>query len=518
MKANIEQAGTQRKRAGRSSGRLARYRKTMAVLGMVAGAFLLLNSFKKTSSGIDDDNPSSKCVSCHQKTGNGRAIVEQWRDSKHYKKGVGCLDCHGVDKARIDGFEHHGERIATIVTPDDCAMCHKKETGQFAKSHHADAAMILGSLDNVLAEVVEGHTGYNKGANPAAANGCWQCHGSKVELLRDAAGKVVTDTGGVPQYDPKTWPNSGIGRINLDGSKGSCAACHNRHNFSSAQARQPDNCGKCHLGPDHPQMEIYTESKHGINYLAHKDSMHLTSEKWIVGVDYSAAPTCATCHMSATPNMEITHDVGDRISWTLRPPVSQKIDAAMKSKYEKMGKPLPPDFLSADQRRISMKDVCSQCHTKNFVEDFYTQYDNQVNLYNDKFGIPATKIYTQLKSEGLLTAVDFDEKIEWTYYYLWHHEGRRSRMGASMMGPDYTQWHGNYEVADRFYSEFIPQVKEIIEQGKKNGKKESAEKAERTMNDILNTDMHKWYLGKMDPAEEQKRKEDSKKFRERYEK
>ena len=52
--------------------------------------------------------------------------------------------------------------------------------------------------------------------------------------------------------------------------------------------------------------------------------MNLTSEKWIVGVDYSAAPTCATCHMSATREQALTHDVGQRISWTLRPIISVK--------------------------------------------------------------------------------------------------------------------------------------------------------------------------------------------------
>ena len=31
-----------------------------------------------------------------------------------------------------------------------------------------------------------------------------------------------------------TWPNTGIGRLNLDGSLGSCSACHSRHDFSRA--------------------------------------------------------------------------------------------------------------------------------------------------------------------------------------------------------------------------------------------------------------------------------------------
>ena len=64
--------------------------------------------------------------------------------------------------------------------------------------------------------------------------------------------------------------------------------------FSSAQARTPDTCGKCHMGPDHPQIEIYNESKHGILYRAKLHEMNLKSKKWVVGVDYTAAPTCAT--------------------------------------------------------------------------------------------------------------------------------------------------------------------------------------------------------------------------------
>ncbi len=63
------------------------------------------------------------------------------------------------------------------------------------------------------------------------------------------------------KLDPATWPNSGIGRINPDGSEGSCSACHSRHKFSVEQARNPENCGKCHMGTDYPQLEIYQESK-----------------------------------------------------------------------------------------------------------------------------------------------------------------------------------------------------------------------------------------------------------------
>ncbi len=487
-------------------------------LGIALVAIWLVSCSGEAGSGKEKakaqiSEKTAHCISCHGEAGNGKVITQQWKESRHAQMGVGCIDCHKAEEGDVDGFEHHGDKIATIVTPNDCAKCHKKESDEFQASHHADAGMIMGSLDNVLAEVIEGHTEFNGGANPAAASGCWQCHGSTVALLKDESGNPIKNEEGVLQFDPKTWPNTGVGRINLDGSKGSCSACHSRHSFSSSLSRQPENCGKCHMGPDHPQIEIYNESKHGIAYRAFREDMNLDAQPWIVGQDYSAAPTCATCHMSATPNQPITHEIGARISWTLRPKVSEKVDVALKKKFKKLGKPLPEGFLTWEQRRANMQDVCTQCHNKGYVDNFYVQFDNMINLYNEKFGKPALKIFNLLGSTGLRTKVKFDDEIEWTYFFLWHHEGRRARHGVAMMGPDYTQWHGNYEVAHRFYMEFVPQVKELI---KHADNKAGAKEVQALLDEVLNSDMHKWFLGKEDPEALKKRNAASKAFRERY--
>ena len=170
------------------------------------------------------------------------------------------------------------------------------------------------------------------------------------------------------------------------------------------------------------------------------------NDRWVVGKDYTAAPTCATCHMSAISYQPVTHDVGKRISWTLRPPVSRKL-------------------ANASKKREAMKDVCSSCHSKPFIEKFYIQFDNLVNLYDEKFAKPAMAIRKELMDKGKLTKADFDDKLDWIYYELWHHEGRRARHGASMSGPNYTWWHGMYEVAKHFYTEFMPEVRHIA--GKK---------------------------------------------------
>lgn len=435
--------------------------------------------------GLSDE--SKACVECHKQANPG--IYGQWGTSKHYGANVGCYECHQAGREDADAFDHNGYTISIIVSPNDCAKCHKQEVVEFVTSHHARAAQILGSLDNVLGEVVEG---------PAAAvSGCRQCHGSEVKVV------------GKGKLDPDTWPNTGMGRINPDGSTGSCSACHTRHAFSAAQARQPENCGRCHLGPDHPQKEIYEESKHGIAYYSNMDKMNLNSSKWVVGEDYTAAPTCATCHMSATPDLPLTHDVGARISWTLRPAVSEKIDAA----DIKAGKPSKP----WEARRNDMKQVCNVCHTPDYVQSFYHQFDNVVELYNSKFALPGRDIMQTLSAQKLITTdPQFDDEIEWTWYFLWHHEGRRARMGASMFAPDYTQWHGFFEVGHRFYTELIPRAKELAHKAELAGNKAAAEKVNAKIDEILNSRDHRWFIGKMPPEEKARRGKATEEFKKRY--
>jgi hypothetical protein len=267
-----------------------------------------------------------------------------------------------------------------------------------------------------------------------------------------------------------------MGRINPDGSMGSCSACHARHEFSRAQARQPEACGKCHLGPDHPQIEVWEESKHGVLYHANREILSLEKDIWRAGKDYFSGPTCSSCHMSAAGKQPVTHDVGERISWTLRPPVSVKLNMVVYEDGSKQDIPgdspeLPAAGSTHDgrkvvrtmtwqERRDAMQDVCGQCHDKSFVAGAYSQFDDVVVLYNDKFARPAKAIIGELKERGIITKADFDDPIEWTWWELWHHEGRRARHGAAMQGPDYTWWHGMYEVAKHFYEKFIPQLKE----------------------------------------------------------
>ena len=417
--------------------------------------------------------------------------MKHWEASVHATQGIGCLDCHGVpvpgqgedirnpryvvnvtwDKdtglknvalsmkngklvERPDIWRHEGVEIVTDVSPRTCARCHEKQTEQFFNSRHSIACQFIGSLDNFLGRFAEG---------PAAAiSGCQQCHGSEVRVE-----KVSVDSH-APIYSPDTWPNTGIGRVNADGSWGSCSACHSRHEFSSEVARRPENCGKCHMGPDHPQAEIYAESKHGIAFRKNERFMKLDlpGGKWVLGKDYAQAPTCSTCHMGPVAphgnysGLELTHDVGSRIFWTLRPIIS-----------------IQPKGIKAQdgtvilkeprQRREDMKKVCLTCHSDQWVNNFYLQFDQVVNLYNNKYAKPAKAIYEFLEKEGIVDHIPMNEEMDYLFFEIWHHEGRRSRHGASMMGPDFVQWHGFYELSRNFYTHFLPLA---VELGEKKGK------------------------------------------------
>ncbi len=400
-----------------------------------------------------------KCASCHSKSSAG--LTRQWQDSAHAKAGVNCMDCHQAEAAEVDAITHEGFVIATLVTPRDCGRCHTVEFKEQKGSVHAEAVALIADRLSAMTENVSG---------PAMlAAGCAQCHGSVVEVRGDGT------------LDPNSWPNSGIGRINPDGSKGSCSSCHGRHRFSKAQAREPSACILCHSGPDSPDAEVFAASKHGMLYDAHRGEMNLDSDTWSAGRDYTAAPTCVTCHMGAAGKLPSTHDVGMRNAWSLNSPVSERQHLVVFKDGDKMelpGDKRPPRrgtelqkldgnmgivkaVATPERRRQAMSMVCLECHSKVFTSGFMRQFDNVVELYNDKFGVPAQAIMMDLYQRKLLTPTPFDEPIEFTYWELWHDEGARARHGASMGSPNHAWWEGMYVVGRNFYSRFLPQVRAV---------------------------------------------------------
>ncbi|MHC4068729.1 MAG: multiheme c-type cytochrome [Planctomycetota bacterium] len=365
---------------------------------------------------------AQQCIDCHSELQPG--IVVDWSASRHAHANITCLDCHAANAADIDLSKEHLQyaetKISAIVSPKDCSRCHPYEAAQYAKSKHANTLEIVWSIDPWM----------KQGMNNAIerSTGCYHCHGSVVNIID-----------GVP--DSKTWPNVGVGRINPDGSRGSCSSCHTRHKFSLAEARRPESCGQCHLGPDHPQLEIYNESKHGAIYNTEGEHWNWTAAPgtWTPGVDYRT-PTCSVCHMSGVRQVPTTHDVTERLAWETQAPLTVR---------PQQFKPMPAKTDWKDERE-KMKKICQACHSAQWTNAHFERFDAAVTNYNEVYYKPMKKLIDRLYDEKLLNKEkNLDEKLEIDFYELWHHEGRRARFGAAMMAPDYAWWHGFYELKKR---------------------------------------------------------------------
>ena len=364
-----------------------------------------------------------KCIDCHAKESPG--LLADWASSRHAHARVTCLDCHAASKADADvsrvHLEHDKTPISTIVSPRDCSRCHPGQAAEYARSKHANTLELIWKIDPWLRD------GMN--STIERITGCQHCHGSVVEIHNGA-------------FDQNTWPNVGVGRINPDGSRGSCSSCHTRHRFSTVEARRPESCGQCHLGPDHPQMEIYRESKHGALFYDQGDTWKWDSAPgtWTPGVDYRA-PTCSVCHMSAVQDVPATHDATERLAWETQAPLTVR-----PSEFKAF--PAATDW---KQERDKMRRICLACHSPAWADGHFDHMDKAVANYNDNYFRPAKAIIDGLYAEKLLDPTrNLDEQIEVEMYELWHHEGRRARFGAAMMAPDYAWWHGFYELKKRF--------------------------------------------------------------------
>jgi formate-dependent nitrite reductase cytochrome c552 subunit len=391
------------------------------------------------------------CVECHKAEHPG--IFNDWAASGHAQSGITCLDCHLADPTDKDVSKTHEEvyeegdskwakreyfvPISEVVSPKDCSRCHPTEVKQYAKSKHANTLEIIWKIDPWL----------NKGMNSDTERktGCFACHGTVVEVGEEG-----------PTSD--SWPNVGVGRLNPDGSLGSCTSCHTRHRFSVAEARMPEACDQCHLGPDHPQIEIYNESKHGTMYHAYQDEYNWDAAPgtWTPGVDYRS-PTCASCHMSGSAGVATTHDVTERLSWETQAPLTIR-----PSEFKAF-----PANTNWKTERDKMKAICRSCHGKNWIDAHYDDLDKAVEQYNEIYFKPAKAKLDEMYEKGILDETKFfDEHLEVQYYELWHHEGRRARMGAAMMAPDYAWWHGFYECKLRF-NEYMEEANELLAENKK---------------------------------------------------
>jgi hypothetical protein len=346
---------------------------------------------------------SGKCAECHSRLQH--SIVHEYELSVHAKKGISCLECHQPAEKQ-DQHEHHSFILNKTVTAANCRSCHENEYQQFLRSRHAAPSWAAVYGEKALSEEQVSFSekfhpgGCKRGPHPflklegeaAFTSGCAKCHS--------------------------------VGKPNADGTIGACTACHTRHTSSVSIARLPTTCGQCHMGPDHSQLEIYNESKHGVMFAAQKHLLQLDTPPAKLSSREMFVPTCATCHMSGLNNLKVTHDTTERLSYTLFAEVSEK----------------RPNYAMA---QVTMKEVCVQCHASPLVDRIYAEAEQVVADTNQKVKTVAD-LMKALRKDGVLTTPPFSQPIDFKYFDLWHYDGRTAKHGAFMGGQDFAHWHGAY--------------------------------------------------------------------------
>jgi hypothetical protein len=353
-------------------------------------------------------NSRDECIVCHTRTTPG--IIQQYGGSTMAGAEVSCQACHEVTEGYPGAVEHEGTFVLGSPTAQKCQSCHEKEVAQYNQSRHGIPAYVAyAGTENLSPALLQAYEAIPEGSfNPdQMRNALFAMEGP--EITRFACQSC---------HD--------IGLPAADGSVGQCQKCHLRHEFSLEQARKPETCNACHIGPDHPQWEIYQESPHGIAYATGSDDWHWEADPGTLTVEDFPAPTCATCHLSGFGGASTTHDVGERLTWYLFSPLSERRPAWQ-------------------DNQVRMQSVCGECHNENFLNDFYTAADAATEKVN-AWVLESRDIVAPLQENNLMTSAPFDEPIDYVFFELWHHWGRTAKFGTWMQGADYVQWHGAYEV------------------------------------------------------------------------
>jgi hypothetical protein len=466
----------------------------LGLLGMMVLLILFVPLMLAYAQEANHSGDTESCLSCH--SGIHPGIVGDWENSRHAKvtptqalqkeelarrvsadsvpenlstTTVGCAECHTLNPEKHrDTFGHAGYQVHTIVTPQDCAVCHPVEKSQYEKNimsyahinltnnpvYHSLMTSINGFQD------FDGTSTYLKDPDELTNfESCLYCHGTEVMVQGTATRETILGEMEFPVLSG--WPNQGVGRLNPDESMGSCAACHTRHQFSIQMARKPYTCSECHKGPDVPAYKVYEVSKHGNIFSSMGDKWDFDSVPWVVGEDFTA-PTCASCHVSlvVTPEDVVkarrTHQMNDRLWWRIlgviyahphpKSPNTAVIlnQAGLPMPTELTGEPVPEYLIDEEEmqnRRQTMKSVCLSCHSDQWVENQFVRFENTIKTTND-MTLTATKILsTAWEKEaafGLPQGANiFDEAIEKKWVEQWLFYANSNRYASAMAGADY---------------------------------------------------------------------------------
>jgi hydroxylamine dehydrogenase len=393
---------------------------------------------------------AATCAECHR--GLHPTIVQQFESSAMGRPGtqnarvdqrptLTCADCHGTDHDKIMAVQGR-------VPETTCAGCH----AQIYQDHVLDAGHSYGPGPGDLGINWERNIGvpnYAQMPRKVMEMGCDPCHAQ--------AGAT----------DAKYWSeeqNKYVDTSSLQYRNG-CIACHTRHAFSLVEARKPEACYTCHMGPDHPNYEAYMSSKHGSIYAARGGAWDWTAPmaeaRW-------EAPTCAYCHMvyvGEDGERTSSHNMSRKIVWGMG------TQAAGGELTDILDRP------ENRAKRFEMVRVCMTCHSEDKARGYLRSADAH-KLAGDALVIEARDILAALYDDGLIepshgwraagllpgpefSAVELPTglaahwpaglyydvtAVEREYFDMFFFSNLKSYKGAFHMSPDYAWWYGYADV------------------------------------------------------------------------
>ncbi len=232
--------------------------------------------------------------------------ADAFRRSAHYREGMTCVTCH--QELRWD--QASGSVDVTSlgrVPPERCGECHEQEYDGFRKSRHFKAVTVFREV--VRYKALAGYPAMQQ-------QGCNRCH------------------------EP-------IGQ--------SCSACHPAHLFEPPRPPKDEfgGCQRCHLGPDHHQLESYVASVHYQVARARGDGI----------------PNCVFCHTADDNKHHIFRIKGTK-----------------------------------DHGRTALMAKCTQCHTEQFARRAFEGID-AIKHETNKVVDAARQIIRDLYADGILNRV-----------------------------------------------------------------------------------------------------------------
>ncbi|HVP40227.1 MAG TPA: multiheme c-type cytochrome [Candidatus Saccharimonadales bacterium] len=393
----------------------------------------------------------STCSPCHARV--TPVIVQQFESSAMGKPGtqnpmvvypirqITCANCHGTDHDQIMAS---GGRVPEVT----CGGCH----GQIYNEHVQDAGHSYGPGPGKMGINWDRNIGvphYKEMPRKVMEMGCDVCHsqaGATDDRYWSARDRKYVDTSSLPY-------------------RNGCVACHTRHAFSLEEARKPEACYTCHMGPDHPNFEAYMSSKHGSIYAAR-------GAKWDWTVPLAQAryetPTCAYCHMlyvDSTGARHTRHSMTRKIIWGMG------VQAATGQLKDLVVEP------GNAEKRNEMVRVCMTCHSEDRAREYLRSADAHklagdalvveardilAGLYHDQLIRPShAQVSAGLLQGPRFTAIELPgteaqhsptslyydvTPVEREYFDMFFFSALKSYKGAFHMSPDYAWWYGYADV------------------------------------------------------------------------